>query len=235
MELLFTAITLGFVGSFHCLGMCGPITLALPISSSNLYLRFIGSIIYNIGRMSTYILLGFVFFLLGQGISTAITQQGLAIMIGCIFLLSVIFNYFSNIKFNTTLNFFNFINKIKLILGKRFKNSTLSNLFTIGLLNGFLPCGLVYAAIGNAITANNILYGCLAMLLFGIGTLPMMLFSSFLSHIISIQLRNKLKKFVPYFLILMGIFFIVRGLNLGIPYLSPKINVIKPFLQECTN
>jgi hypothetical protein len=103
----------------------------------------------------------------------------------------------------------------------------------IGLLNGVLPCGLVYAAIGGSIATGKTIDGALYMFAFGLGTLPMMFTAVMLSNFITIGFRNKIKKLIPVFVIILGCLFILRGLNLNIPYLSPKINVVQPFIQDC--
>ena len=120
-------------------------------------------------------------------------------------------------------------------LGKLLKSSSTSNLLLIGLLNGLLPCGLVYAAIGGSIATGNTTDGALFMLAFGLGTLPMMFSAVLLSNFISLKFRNRIRKVIPVFIVLLGCLFIVRGLNLNIPYLSPKINVERPFIQDCAN
>ncbi|MBL4592400.1 MAG: sulfite exporter TauE/SafE family protein [Flavobacteriales bacterium] len=235
MELFVTAVTIGLVGSFHCIGMCGPIAFALPIKSNTLYHRIISGVLYNSGRLTTYILFGLLFGIIGQGISTASTQQTISIILGVIFILSVIIpkSIINKISPTNTIGFY--ISKVKNGLGKLLKSSSTSNLLLIGLLNGLLPCGLVYAAIGGSIATGNTTDGALFMLAFGLGTLPMMFSAVLLSNFISLKFRNRIRKVIPVFIVLLGCLFIVRGLNLNIPYLSPKINVERPFIQDCAN
>jgi len=233
MELFITAFSIGLLGSFHCIGMCGPIAFALPSKSRAFFHRIISGSVYNTGRISTYILLGILFGAVGQGISTASTQQSISIALGIIFILSVIVPKALLNKINPTNNIGYFINFIKTSLGKLFHSSSIPNLLLIGLLNGLLPCGLVYAGIGGAIATGNIVKGASFMFSFGLGTLPMMFTAVVLSNFITVNFRNKVKKLVPVFILLLGILFIIRGLNLNIPYLSPKINVERPFIQDC--
>ena len=103
----------------------------------------------------------------------------------------------------------------------------MGNLFLIGLLNGLLPCGLVYMAIAGALATGNILYSSLFMACFGLGTLPAMMTMSFAGSFVSLGMRNKIKKSVPYIVGFMGILLILRGMNLNIPYLSPAIGMHK--------
>jgi len=233
MELYLTAFTIGLIGSFHCIGMCGPIAFALPIKKNTPFYRILSGIIYNGGRISTYILFGVLFGTLGQGISTASTQQAISISLGVVFILSVVLSKSFINKINPTSNIGFFISKVKTGLSKLLSSSSTPNLILIGLLNGLLPCGLVYAAIGGSIATGNTLQGALYMLAFGLGTLPMMFTAVLISNFITIGFRNKIKKLIPIFVILLGCLFIVRGLNLNIPYLSPKINVVQPFIQDC--
>lgn len=233
MEIYITAFTIGLVGSFHCIGMCGPIAFALPVKKNTPFYRIFSGVIYNSGRILTYILFGVLFGTLGQGISTASTQQGISIALGIVFILSVILPKSLINKINPTSTIGFYISKVKTALGKLLSSSSTPNLFFIGLLNGLLPCGLVYAAIGGSIATGKTIDGALYMFAFGLGTLPMMFTAVLLSNFITIGFRNKIKKLIPVFVIILGCLFIIRGLNLNIPYLSPKINVVQPFLQDC--
>jgi len=235
MQLFITAFTIGLVGSFHCIGMCGPIAFALPIKSNTLFSRISSGILYNLGRLSTYVLFGLLFGIIGQGISTASTQQTISIVLGVVLILSVLLpkSLINKINPSSTIGFY--ISKVKNSLGKLLKSSSTPNLILIGLLNGLLPCGLVYAAIGGAIATGEVTSGALFMLAFGLGTLPMMFSAVLLSNFISLSFRNRIRKMIPIFVIILGCLFIVRGLNLNIPYLSPKIDVAQPFIQDCAN
>jgi sulfite exporter TauE/SafE len=106
-------------------------------------------------------------------------------------------------------------------LGNQFKRKTPDALFTIGLLNGFLPCGLVYAALFGAIAMQNALLGVSYMLLYGLGTIPLMSAVVYISNFLSVPIRSKLKKIIPIVTIVIGLLFIFRGLGLDIAYLSP--------------
>lgn len=233
MQLLITAFTIGLVGSFHCIGMCGPIAFALPVKSTSFYHRITSGLLYNSGRLTTYVLFGLLFGIIGQGISTAATQQTISISLGIILILAVLLPKSLVNKINPTSSIGFYISKVKNSLGKLLKSSSTPNLILIGLLNGLLPCGLVYAAIGGSIATGNVTDGVLFMLAFGLGTLPMMFSAVLLSNFISINFRNNIRKLIPVFVILLGLLFVLRGLNLDIPYLSPKIDVAQPFIQDC--
>ena len=107
-----------------------------------------------------------------------------------------------------------------------------SSLFFIGLLNGLLPCGLVYMAIAGAIGLGNVTEGSLYMILFGIGTIPMLLTISLAGNIMSLAVRKKINKLIPVMVVIVGLLFILRGLSLGIPYLSPPKQKIEQKFEK---
>ena len=233
MEFYFTAFTIGLIGSLHCIGMCGPIALTLPLGSKSILSRIINGLTYNFGRIITYTLLGLFFGFFGERLAVASTQQTISIVIGSFFILSV----FIPKKYINTINpigyFGKLIQTLKTSLGKTIQSQSFGSKLMVGILNGLLPCGLVYAAIGGSIATGSLLKGAFFMFWFGLGTIPLMFSIYFLSNSISLSLRNNIKKLIPVFILLLGSLFILRGLNLGIPYLSPKINVARPFVQDC--
>ncbi len=222
MELIIAAISLGLLGSFHCIGMCGPIALALPVHHYSSFKKYLGILLYNIGRISTYTSLGLLFGLLGQSFFIGGFQQMVSISIGILLLLSVMI---TQTKWLNTPSFgfiYAFINKIKVQLGNLFNKKGLHFLFFIGLLNGLLPCGLVYLGIAGAIATGHYIKGAEFMFYFGIGTIPIMYAVAFLGQFITVKYRNHIRHSMPYVVSIMAILLIVRGLNLGIPYLSPE-------------
>lgn len=218
------ALSIGFIGSFHCIGMCGPIALTLPLNRSSLLNSFIGAILYNSGRIVTYAIIGILFGLLGQGFYMAGLQNMISVSIG-IFLLIVLI--LSNKKWKLSSIIFSklhLLQKIKAKLIQLFGKKSNTGLFLIGTLNGLLPCGLVYLGIAGAITSGNVFQSALFMVLFGLGTLPALLFINLLSGNISLTFRNKIKRMVPLAIGLMAVLLIFRGLNLGIPMISPEMS-----------
>lgn len=219
---LLTAISLGFLGSFHCIGMCGPIALALPVNRTSTFSAVIGTLIYNLGRITTYAVLGLFFGLLGQGFVIAGWQSSLSIALGVLILVLLIFPRL--FKGYTNFGFvYQFVAKLKEQLRKLFHVSSLPSLFSIGLLNGLLPCGLVYMGVAGAVATGDVIQGALFMAAFGLGTLPAMLVLSVAKGYIGVSVREKMRKAVPVFVAGMAILLILRGMNLGIPYLSPKM------------
>jgi hypothetical protein len=220
--MLYTAFIFGLISSFHCIGMCGPIALMLPVDRTNQTKKVIQIFTYHIGRLSAYAVIGLVFGLLGKGLFLAGIQQKLSIFIGVLMIVVILIPERVVTRYNFSKPIFRFISKIKTSLGKQFKNKSYRSLFTIGLLNGFLPCGMVYVALFGAIAMQSESFGVLYMILFGLGTVPMMSSVVYLNSFLTIPIRNKIQKVIPFVAIIIGILFIFRGLGLGIPYISPS-------------
>ena len=202
--------------------MCGPIALMLPVDRTNQTKKVIQIFTYHIGRLSAYAFIGLVFGLLGKGLFLAGIQQKLSIFIGVLMIFVILIPERVVAQYNFSKPVFRFISKIKASLGKQFKNKSYKSLFTIGLLNGFLPCGMVYVALFGAIAMQSESFGVLYMILFGLGTVPMMSSVVYLKSFLTIPIRNKIQKVIPFVAIIIGILFIFRGLGLGIPYISPS-------------
>ena len=220
---ILAAFVVGLVGSLHCIGMCGPIAIALPVPDSNNLSFFTGRILYNLGRVVTYSLLGAVLGLVGSKIALAGAQQVVSIVLGVVIIIAVLLpqkykNYFAQHPVIQKL-----AQPLKSNIGVLFQKGTFSAMFLIGILNGFLPCGLVYVALAGAIASGDAVSGTAVMLLFGFGTIPAMFAASVFGKYVNIGIRTKLRKATPYLAILLAVIFIMRGMNLGIPYLSPKL------------
>lgn len=216
------AFGLGFLGSFHCVGMCGPIAMAIPLNRRNYASMLAGGLAYNLGRVFTYSAIGLVFGLIGQGLFIAGYQNILSLTLGILILLSLIFAAWAQ-RMGSNALLFRAVNNIKAKLIPLFNKKSTGALFLIGVLNGLLPCGFVYMAITGAIASGNSVNGALFMALFGLGTLPAMLAMNMIGGFVSVSFRNIVKKIVPVVVGLMGLALVLRGLNLGIPYLSPSI------------
>ncbi len=227
------AISLGLVSSLHCASMCGPIAFALPLDRSSWLAKTSGAIVYNGGRILTYATLGGLFGLLGKAFFTAGFQRALSIGVGVFFLIAVIVPVITKEGLFLEKWGFQFIGKFKGIFQRQFKKKNAQALLTIGLINGLLPCGMVYLGLAGSVATGNFSDGFLFMVFFGIGTLPMMLAASMLSDMLSVSVRSKMRKAVPYFIAVMGILFILRGMNLGIHYISPEIDRVEPGVTTC--
>ncbi|MDN4164581.1 sulfite exporter TauE/SafE family protein [Cytophagales bacterium LB-30] len=217
---MLTAFLIGFLGSFHCVGMCGPIALALPASGAGRRRFLFTRLYYNLGRVLTYSFLGAIVGILGSMIHWAGWQQGLSIGTGVLMLLLLATqNTSRSIPFITR-----GVGKLKAALGGLLQKKGNSTYWLIGALNGFLPCGFVYLALAGALNAASALWGASYMALFGLGTFPLLLSLVFGLQMVPMNWRNRLQKAVPYLAACLALLLILRGLNLGIPYVSPVIN-----------
>jgi hypothetical protein len=226
---IWTAFLLGLVGSLHCAGMCGPLALALPINSP-VFVRFLGGrLLYNLGRIVTYAALGAVFGLLGQSFVVMGAQRWVSLTVGIIILVSLILSprFFSGVQPTR------FINLIKSPFLKLMRHRGLGALFGIGLLNGLLPCGLVYTACAAAMTSDSLLHGSEYMLAFGLGTIPLMLVITLMGQRLQFILRFKLQRLIPVSLAIIGTLLVLRGMALGIPHFSPKLSVQADAVRQC--
>ncbi|MBK8944237.1 MAG: sulfite exporter TauE/SafE family protein [Ignavibacteriae bacterium] len=214
---------IGFLGSFHCVGMCGPIVLALPTGNSSNSILILSRVLYNFGRIITYTFFGAVFGFFGRGITFVGFQQFVTIAIGVSILLYYLMPSKFKGKLSLTYPYQILSNFVKSSFKRLTKTGSPQELFIFGILNGFLPCGFVYVGLAGAITTGNALSGAIFMALFGLGTTPIMLGTALVGKFISINIKRKMNKLIPVFAIILAIIFILRGLNLNIDYISPKL------------
>jgi len=219
--MLVLAFTLGLFGSLHCVGMCSPIALLIPLQRQRKGFRSLQLGAYFIGKTLAYALMGLLFGLVGEGIFIAEYQQEFSIFAGLLMILMGLFSLLHlRVKGlgNPLLKGFSLL---KNALGKQLSKKTLTSSLSIGFLNGFLPCGLVYTALFGALAMGNWWGSMIYMTAFGVGTIPLMLLLILLGDFLPLALRRRLNQWLPLVIILVGILFILRGLGLGIPYLSP--------------
>ena len=221
--MLWSAVILGFLGSFHCLGMCGPIVFAIK-GSPWAHWRFLtGRLLYNLGRIFTYSALGALVALLGMSAGMFHFQLGLSMIIG----VSLFFWAFAEAGWLNRIGLASQLSRrvswVKRGFSRYWQMEGLPAQFMVGFFNGMLPCGLVYLAMAYATLATTPLQGAAFMAVFGAGTLPMMLAVAFSAKVITPTLRQKVIKFIPYCIMVFAVIFVLRGMNLGIPYLSPQM------------
>lgn len=212
--MMWSAVVLGLMGSLHCLAMCGPLVMTLNAKNSQ---SFSDKLFYNGGRVFTYSVLGLVAGAFGSGIKWAAGQQFLSVFTGMLLLAGLIIGwagsrwttgYLSRILANV---------KIRLV---KMLNHQHHGQWWFGVYNGLLPCGLTYVALTAAIAAGSIPESVLYMVLFGIGTSPMMwLIVSGFQRFKGRWLKGN--RMVTGFAWFLAILLILRGLGLGVPYLSP--------------
>lgn len=223
--MLLSALIFGLLGSFHCVGMCGPIAFLLPIDRKNKTKRILQLLSYHTGRLLTYAVLGFIFGLVGKSLNLFGFQQQLSIIIGVLMIVVVLMPTKIFNKYNFSKPIYRLVAKVKSAMGKELKSKSPGTFFTIGYLNGLLPCGLVYMAIFGALGSGNAWSGSLYMLVFGLGTVPLMTTAIYVGNFITGTVKKRILKVIPVFVFFIGVLFVLRGLGLGIKYISPSENV----------
>ncbi len=222
IALIISAIALGFASGFHCVGMCGPIALSMGLTKKQATNFYLQNLTYQFGRIFTYSLLGAVLGIIGEGFEMAGFQKYLTIAVGILLIVMAVFS-FGGKDFASKIPFFSgFLFKVKSNLGRLLQKADYRSRFTTGILNGFLPCAMVYMALTASLASGGIWQGALYMALFGLGTLPFMFAVVLVGNLMNQAFRIKVLKAVPVVMIILGGLFIVRGLELGIPYISPR-------------
>lgn len=219
--MVWSAFIFGLLGSLHCVGMCGPIAFMLPVDRTNSTRKIFQIFTYHFGRILSYGIIGFFFGLVGKSLYIFGMQQQLSIGIGILMIVTVLIPSRIFNRYNFSRPVFKIISKIKSELGKSLKKKTADTFLTIGFLNGFLPCGLVYMAVFASITMQSAVIGSVYMVLFGLGTIPLMTSAIYLGKFMNTSIKQRIQKIVPVFIIVIGMLFILRGLGLGIPFVSP--------------
>ncbi|MFI2743927.1 sulfite exporter TauE/SafE family protein [Zhouia sp. PK063] len=232
--MIITAIILGFFGSLHCAAMCGPIAFMLPLNRTSIVLKYFQLFLYHLGRLTTYSILGLAFGALGSNLWLSNKQQILSIIIGTLMIVVIMIPYQTFQQYNFSKPIFKLLSKIKTTLGKQLHKRSNAAIFSIGILNGLLPCGMIYMALFGAIAMGSPFKSSFYMFLFGVGTLPLMTIAASISQFLNTTIRKKVQQAIPFVVVLIGMLFIVRGLGLGIPYLSPSnINLIINSQPDC--
>jgi sulfite exporter TauE/SafE len=219
VQLLIAGFVLGAASSLHCVGMCGPIALSLPVHYLPAAQKNTGLVLYNIGRVATYVLLGAILGFFGRRFVLAGMQQGFSIVLGSLMLFFFLFSFF----YKKQWLFAGFTRQLQKLIGRLLQQKSLPSMFLLGAANGLLPCGMVYFALVAALAEGSQAGAVFFMMAYGLGTIPAMFAISFFGSKIGFPLRNLFKKMAPFFLLLLGTLLILRGLNLNIPYLSPLL------------
>ncbi len=223
--MIWSALLFGLLGSLHCVGMCGPIAFLLPLDRKSKTKRFFQLAGYHSGRLLTYSTLGALIGLAGRSFNLFGIQQQLSIIIGAAMILMILIPAKTLNRYNFSKPIYAWVGKIKSSMGAELKKKDPFTFFTIGVLNGFLPCGLVYMAIFGALASGGAGYGAAYMALFGLGTVPLMTTAAYLGNFLKSSVRRKILKVIPVFVVIVGLLFVLRGLGLGIKYISPSEKV----------
>lgn len=227
---IITGLSIGLLGSFHCIGMCGPIALSLPVHQLPSVQKHFNIFLYNFGRALTYATIGALFGFVGSSFKLFGVQQLLSILGGVLMIVLAGVYYLRPAWLSAGKWGRGLTSKLAQQLKKDKSHLTF---LSIGLLNGFLPCGLVYMALTSAFATGGVWRGALLMFFFGLGTLPLMYVFTLSSQWISSATRKYLNKIIPFWIVALGILMILRGANLGIPYLSPSLNKVSNTVEDC--
>lgn len=224
-------LAMGFMGSMHCIGMCGPLVMSIHKSGGSRKPHVYYQFVYHIGKIISYVLIGILFGGVGQTFHLFLSQQKLSILVGISFILFFVWNKINIRSLSST-----FSSKI-LPLTRFFslliqEKSALKMLFT-GIGNGFLPCGFVYAAAAASIATGHVSDSILFMIGFGIGTIPALTSVIYFYRFLSEKAKIFFNHIYTYLLVIVGILLILRGLNLGIPYISPAYDTEKEEVHSC--
>ncbi len=219
---------LGFAGSLHCIGMCGPIVLALPWQSKSGLKVLLKRILYFLSKSTSYLFLGIITGLIGDTFRFFGAQQSLSIMSGTVMLILGLVSLF---RFTLTqrITFFDkFFIKLRSLFSSFLQTERISSFLVVGFLNGLLPCGFVYIGLGTALSGNSVIESGLFMFLFGLGTIPALLVVALLPSVLKSRWKIPTAKLAPILSIVFALMLILRGLNLGIPFVSPKMHTTQP-------
>jgi uncharacterized protein len=236
METIFIpAFILGVISNLHCLGMCGPIALAIPLNRSSKSTMLFGILQYHIGRVLIYGILGYLVGYIGMGIKLFGILQAISIIAGIGIIIYAWRNkltFFKNL-FTSSLRHTSLLSRS---MGKIMRSENPLKLFLLGALNGLLPCGMVYTALITAVVLGTPLLSATSMLAFGLGTLPGLVAFSLFAQQLGNPMRSKINRYLPYIITLVGLLIVLRGMNLNIPYISPKVSFSeekKEVIMDC--
>ncbi len=231
-QFIIGGFTLGLIGSLHCVGMCGPLSFALPLQYLHRTQRIAAIFLYQVGRVVTYSALGLVFGLAGRRVYLSGFQQWFSISMGALmfFLIVQYWLFRKRTKLNFLSKFYFAVQKLMIRILKI--KGTIPFLF-FGMANGFLPCGMVYVAVAGALVTRELQHSVLFMSMFGFGTMPAMIAVSYSRQFFSLEIRNSFRKLVPILICLMAAILILRGMNLGIPFISPALQPVSQTALSC--
>lgn len=217
MQELPLLFSMGLLGGLHCIGMCGGLVGALALGRPGIW--WSGLAVYQLGRVTSYMLLGLVAGLAGLSLLHvwgASMQSLLALLAGIVMLLFGLnlAGLMPDVLARAT-------NKVATVLGlsrlayELSRHGRLHGWFTLGMANGFLPCGLVYSALSLALESGQVGMAVGMMGAFGLGTLPAMMLAPMLLRKGAPELRGKLLRIAGLLLCLVGFMTLLRGLNVN--------------------
>ncbi len=220
---MIAGFTLGAAGSLHCVGMCGPLSLALPVHQFSATKKFLSLLLYQLGRIITYSSIGLLFGLAGRRVYISGYQQWFSIAMGLLVLgfAALYFLRHSSIHIKAFNRFYFFVQQQ---IARLLRSATgPAGFILLGMANGLLPCGMIYIALATTLSFTEVMQSVSFMAMFGAGTLPAMMLIGYAGQLLRPGWRVAFKKLVPVLISLMGVLLVLRGLNLGIPFISPQL------------
>lgn len=225
LGMFWMGLALGVAGSAHCIGMCGPLALALPTGDAGPLRRAGYLAAYSAGRVATYATLGAGFGVLGLGIRLAGMQQLLSIAVGISLILAVVLPQLL-VRFKRSKPW-PWEGAVHKALRRWMGRPSTPRFVGVGLVNGLLPCGLVYTALAGASVSGSVASGMTFMAGFGFGTVPALFAVAWLAKGASSNFRTGLRRVLPVLTLIVGLLFVLRGLGLGIPMISPPTGALQ--------
>ncbi|MBK9642964.1 MAG: sulfite exporter TauE/SafE family protein [Saprospiraceae bacterium] len=217
---LISALTLGLGSSLHCMGMCGPLVMAMPFQDLNGDVSTYRLIMYHVGKTLSYASLGFILGSFGMGFKLLGYQQGFSLFFGVSILIISLFPYITKSTRTYQNKLFGNLSQISASLLKR---SGKNSIFYLGVANGLIPCGIVYIALAASVLMYSSLKASVFMMIFGLATIPSLSIIIYSKRLITSSFGKNFKTMSLVFSLTLSMLFIMRGMNLGIPYLSPKL------------
>ncbi|MEZ5307087.1 MAG: sulfite exporter TauE/SafE family protein [Pyrinomonadaceae bacterium] len=214
----YVIFALGLVSSLHCISMCGPIVVSysIPLGGETYKKQTAAHLAYNAGRIITYAFLGAVTGLIGNTVgfigslagyeNVAAIFAGVLMVVAGIVMLDLIPSKGLQ-KFNPLKYTARFLKP----LGSRISSKTIGGKFTLGLMLGFLPCGLIYAVLLKAMSTGSAVSGALTMISFGLGTVASLLAIGLFSSAFGVKLSRWGTKVAAVNVLLLGLFLVSRG------------------------
>jgi uncharacterized protein len=215
---ILSIITIAFLGSFgHCVGMCGGIVIAYSStkirSEWSKKIQAIAHLLYSFGRITTYMILGALFGLVGGVVTFDNMTSGIFLLITGLMMVLVGLSLMGKIKFLTVLEHSCsksplYQNTFKSLLG----SDSLFSFYLLGMLNGLLPCGFVYVFAITAASTGSAFWGAFVMLIFGLSTIPSLFSLGFFVGLFKqSNLRDLFIKLASILVIAFGIYIAYLG------------------------
>ena len=225
------AFLMGLTGSLHCAGMCGPIMFVMPFQLFRGARKAAALTLYHFSRISVYMAMAVILHSF-RGLFQPRVQQYISIALGASLLLAGI-AYFLPAGSRRTIEL-PWSGFVKRKLGNVLSQPSLRTIALAGMLNGMLPCGLVYMALSASVLLPSVAVVAGSVFAFGLGTMPMLLALVLVRDKVAIFRAANIRKVAPVIVFFFGCLFILRGMNLGIPYLSPRVEVTqKAIIHSC--